>query len=208
MQSERTSEPVKPAVLRHERRSDARARLVLRVGLLEYGGRASFCLVKNISSTGVQVKPYGKLAEGTPITMRVGDVDSVGGVVVWTRAGLAGIAFNTALDPESLLLVRQKLAQRRRSAPRVSTDVVALLRTGGSTYRARICDLSVHGARIRTLEPVTFGSNIIVEMPKIPSVKGHLRWAEGCEYGISFEAALPMQIIAEIVSEDHSFNVI
>jgi len=39
-----------------ERRKDARFTLILRVGVLEQRGKSALCLVKNISSSGVQIK--------------------------------------------------------------------------------------------------------------------------------------------------------
>ncbi len=74
-----------------ERRSSERHKLILRVGLLEHEGKSVFCLVKNISSAGVQVKPYSRVAKGSTITLRVGDESPIPGTVSWYRDGLAGI---------------------------------------------------------------------------------------------------------------------
>jgi len=109
-----------------DRRLQERHTLVLRVGLLENEGNASFCLLKNISSKGVQVKLYASVREGTNVCLRVGDDDALEGRVAWVRDGNAGITFGKCLDPDTLLRVRQIVSpDRRRASPRVRTSARA-----------------------------------------------------------------------------------
>lgn len=56
-----------------ERRSGKRHTLVLRVAVVDDGKRASFCLLKNISPDGVQVKSYAPLEIGAMVTLFVGE---------------------------------------------------------------------------------------------------------------------------------------
>ncbi len=182
------------------RRLSDRHKLVLRIGLLEQETQSTFCLVKNISSAGIQVKPYGTLKPGRGVALRVGDEDAISGVVVWVREGLAGIKFEKLLDQAALLRVAQKMAAyRRRSAPRLSTDLTACVRTGGRAYRAKLSDLSLQGARLSTGQPLCFGESTIIDLPGLPSLKSYVRWKDGSEFGVSFDVPLPMQIIADLV---------
>lgn len=191
-----------------ERRSNARHKLVLRVGLLEMESGSTFCLVKNISSTGVQVKPYGPLKTGVSAALRVGDERAVDGVVVWNRDGLAGIEFTQTLNPQALLRIGQKmLSQRRRNSPRVATDLKASLRTGGRRHSVTVCDLSMIGARVRAKGSITFGDNTLLEVTGLPTLKAFIRWSEDMEHGISFETPLPIQILADLIADDRSFRV-
>jgi hypothetical protein len=172
----------------------------LRVGLLEQDRSSIFCLVKNISSLGVRVKPYGHVRLGTSVRLRLGDEDPVEGSVAWASDGLAGIQFEFALNPETLLRIAQKMVgQKRRTAPRIAIEVQACLRTAGRSHRATLCDVSMLGARIRTDLPVTFGETMIIEVPGIPSLRAYARWTRGLECGLSFEKPLSMQIIAEVL---------
>jgi len=188
-----------------ERRGGARQKLVLRIGLLELNDRSMFCLVKNISATGVQVKQYGRLTPGTVVALRVGDEDPIPGKVVWARDGLAGVEFDQRLNPEALLRIGQKMvAHKRRSAPRVATGLRACLRTAGMRHSVTICDLSMVGARLRAVQPITFGPITIVEVAGLPALKAFVRWSDGSEFGVSFEAALPIQIIADLISGEQA----
>ena len=71
-----------PEVLRKpsdepDRRSQGRQKMILRVGLLEQAGKPSFCLVSNISSTGLQVKLYSSAARVGDVRVRVADENPI-----------------------------------------------------------------------------------------------------------------------------------
>lgn len=183
------------------RRTAERQKLILRVGLLEQDGREIFCLVRNISPAGVQVKPYGQVLEGAAISLRVGDENSIPGTAIWIRDGLMGIRFRQNLNPQALLRIGQKMAaQRRRNAPRMATDLKGCLRTAGQKYSAIVCDLSTTGARLRLKNPIAFGESGRLEVLGLPSIKAYVRWSCGPEYGVSFDTPLPMQILADALS--------
>jgi len=186
---------------RPDRRTGARHKLILRVGLLELGGRSIFCLVKNISPTGVQVKPFGRICPDTRVSLRVGDEEPIAGKVVWTREGLAGVQFGQQLNPQALLRIGQKMnGHKRRTAPRVATALTACLRTGGMRHSVTVCDLSMAGARLRAARPIAFGEKTIIEVAGLPSLRAFVRWSDGAEHGVSFETALPIQIMADLIS--------
>ncbi len=161
----------------------------------------SLLIVRNISPAGVEVKPYGQVLEGAAISLRVGDENSIPGTAIWIRDGLMGIRFRQNLNPQALLRMGQKMvAQRRRNAPRMTTDLRGCLRTGGVKYAAIVCDISMTGARLRLKNPVAFGETARLEVLGLPSIKAYVRWSYGTEYGVSFEAPLPMQILADLLS--------
>ena len=181
-----------------ERRSAKRQTMVLRVGILEHDARKSFCIVKNISSHGVQVKLFGRLVPGSDVRLQIGDEDVLEGRTVWVRDQLAGIAFPAPLDATTLLRVTQKLERtKRRSTPRVSASARLLLRTGGKTYSAELRDISASGARVRTMKPVSADHSVTLDLPDLPRLKAYVRWADETELGVVFDTPIPIQIIAE-----------
>jgi len=185
-----------------DRRSEKRERMVLRVGLLEADGRTAFCLVKNISATGVQVKLYGTFPANCEVSLKVGDEASFSGRLVWVREDMGGIQFEKALDPSTLLRVAQKIASaKRRSSPRVNAPARALLRTGGRTYAAELCDISASGAKIKTRRPITPAPSVMLTLPELPTIRAHVRWAAEDELGLYFESPIPIQIIAGWLNE-------
>ena len=184
-----------------ERRKEARYTLILRAAILEQAGKSSFCLVKNISNTGVQLKVYSPPEVDANVVLRVADEHALDGRIAWVDADAAGISFEEELDAPTLLRVQQKLrSNRRRAIPRMSIEAFALLRTGGRTFQATVCDVSSLGARVRASCVVAPGDRIVVQLRDLPSITAYVRWTDGDEAGLIFETPIPMQIIAHWIS--------
>jgi len=199
---ENVAKPPKTQIGARERRVGTRQTMVLRVGILTAGDRTTFCLVRNISPMGVQVRLFGVIAEGSEVQLRLGDEDSLAGRLVWIRDGLAGIEFNAPLDPETMLRAMQKLAPaRRRSAPRVDAFARAVLRTGGKTYAAELRDISTSGAKLRTQRPIRHAAVVMLDLPDLPGLRSFVRWSDGNDLGLAFDAPLPIQVIADWINE-------
>lgn len=180
-----------------ERRKEARYTLILRAGVLEQNGKTSFCLVKNISTTGVQVKVYAQPELGADASLRVADEQPVTGRVAWIKGDVAGISLHDELDAATLLRVQQKLRpNKRRAFPRLSIEAAALLRSRGRVIRAEVQDISSLGARVRASGDLAVDERTIVELADLPSIHAYVRWVDGEEAGLSFETPIPMQIIA------------
>ena len=180
-----------------ERRKEARHTLILRAGLLEQGGNSFFCLVKNISVSGLELKFYTRPIPGAAASVRLGDEPPVNGTIAWINDDRAGIRFDEDLDAPTLLRVRRKLRpNRRRAVPRMHVEASASVRTGGRTWRAVVCDISSIGARVRTGSALIAGDRAVVEFTNLPSINAFVRWSDGKESGLVFETPIPMQIIA------------
>jgi hypothetical protein len=185
-----------------ERRKEARYTLILRAAILEQAGKSSFCLVKNISNTGVQLKVYSHPEIEAKAILRVADEHALEGRIAWVRDDTAGVSFEEELDAPTLLRVQQKLrSNRRRAIPRMGIEAFALLRTGGRTFQANVCDVSSLGARVRTASALAPGDRVVVDLRDLPSIAAYVRWTDGDEAGLVFETPIPMQIIAHWVSD-------
>jgi len=183
-----------------ERRKEFRYTLILRVGVLEQAGKASLCLVKNISSSGLQLKCYARPTAEAEASIRVADEAPLFGRILWLSDDVAGMTFDNELDTATLLRVQQKLRpNRRRSTPRVNIEANACVRSGGRIQAAVIHDISCMGARITTTSPLNVGDRAIVTLRDLPALPSYVRWSEGEEAGLVFEAPIPMQIIAHWV---------
>ena len=180
-----------------DRRSQLRKTMILRVGLLEQAGKPSFCLVRNLSSAGIQVKLYSRAVRGA-VLVRVADERPIPGQIVWVRNGNAGISFDEGVDPATLLRLQQKLGPvRRRSMPRVKATSYAVVRVGGRMVAAVLQDISSMGARVSSSRSLEVGSRAIVRLPDLPELSAHVRWSECSQAGLVFETPIPMQVIAE-----------
>ena len=197
--SESTIEPKRRGP---ERRSNERQKMVLRVGLLQAAGRTSFCIVKNISRAGVQVRLYGNFQPGSEVALTVGDESPIHGRLKWVRAPLGGIEFNEALGPQSLLRVTQKLSpSRRRSSPRATLAAHVVLTANGRASWGELCDISTSGARVKTRSAVRRDSSVLLGIRGMSPIRAFVRWCDDGELGLSFAAPIPMEIIAAWMGE-------
>ena len=193
----RSSSKERDAWRLEERRKEARYTLVLRAGLLDQEGRSFFCLVRNISVSGLELKFYTRPMLGSDAVLRIADEPPVNGKIAWIHEDRAGISFHEKLDTPTLLRVRQKLRpNRRRAIPRMNVEASASVRAGGRTRRAVVCDISSLGARVRTDLALGAGDRVVVELTDLPSINAYVRWSDGEESGLVFETPIPMQIIA------------
>jgi hypothetical protein len=181
-----------------ERRSQERYTMILRVGILEHGGKNSVCLVKNISATGVQLKLYTSAPVDHVVRVCVADEEPISGRIVWINEGVAGIRFEARIDPQALLRFQQKLGTvRRRSMPRIAATGYTAVRMGGRIISSVLRDISSMGAKISTSRPLETGGVAMVRFPDLPEIRAYVRWVDDCESGLVFETPIPMQVIAE-----------
>jgi PilZ domain len=181
-----------------ERRSNKREIMILRAGLLEQDGKPFFCLVRNVSSTGIQAKLYGASARRGDVIVRVADEEPIAGRIVWIRNGNAGIAFDGGIDPTILLRLQQKLTPaKRRSMPRVKATSYGALLIDGRIIQAVLRDISSLGARVTTSRSLEVGALASIRLPNLPEMKAYVRWTECSNSGLVFETPIPMHIIGQ-----------
>ena len=185
-----------------ERRSDHRQRTILRVGIINDGRRSTFCLVKNISPSGVQVKNLSPIELGQRVTIVIGDGDPIQARLIWNKGQLAGLQFEKKLTPDVVLRAGQTdTVPRRRASPRVNLTTCATLRTGGRTYSAKLRDISFSGAKLETTRPVPALGTGMLAMPNLPSLQIYIRWTDACDLGVTFHDPLPVEVLALCLDE-------
>jgi hypothetical protein len=181
-----------------DRRSQERQIMILRVALLEQAGNPFFCLARNVSAAGIQVKLYSSAARVGPVVVRVADEAPIAGQIVWVENGNAGISFDGGIDPAALLRLQQNLSPiRRRTTPRVNAKAYAALHMGGRIIHAMLRDISCTGARVTTSRPLQIGDRASVRFPDLPALTAYVRWTERFESGLVFETPIPMQVIGQ-----------
>lgn len=172
--------------------------MILRVGLLEQAGRPFFCLVRNVSPTGIQVKLYNSRTRIGEAAIRVGDESVIAGQIVWVKGGHAGISFIGDIDPALILRLQQRLGPAgRRATPRAKATSCAAVHVGKRVKQAVLRDISCMGARIATSRPLESGALACIRVPDLPEIKARGRWSERSEAGLAFETPLAIGLISQ-----------
>ncbi len=183
-------EPINGSSRRSERQ-------ILKIGLLEQGSHASFCLVTSASSHEAEVKTFGALRDRVPVRLRIAEFAPMHADVISQSERTARLRFNDFSDLQSILAPRWVTGpQARRVVPRLAVCARAVLRAGGFIYPGILSNISTRGAKIRTSKPVVPAAAAYLMIPELPLVQVFVRWVEDCDVGVVFSAPLPLEILA------------
>ena len=87
------------------------------------------------------------------------------------------------------------LAQRRKF-PRYEVQCRARIRIGARHYAGYIDNISVAGARLRTISPIRRLGDVVLRLPDLPTMQCKLRWTDAYHAGVSFSCTLSLQELA------------
>lgn len=183
---------------RSENRAEPRARLIHRPVLIETDQLATFCLAKNISTSGLMVQFPIDCALDAPVKVHFNDFNSVEGSIVWSSNGAIGIKFETALDVEQMLA---DLAQPRQRG-KVNRGLRLPIKVRGEiSYRGRIVpvelvDISQKGVKLRS-PFLGQGDEVVLNIDGLEPRKAITKWADGGLAGLNFLRPLDFARLGE-----------
>lgn len=181
--SDRAPDPV-------ERRDDERYLTLFRVGTVMINDRRELCLIKNISSGGMMIRPYCKLAVGDKVSVELKRGEQIPGLINWVRQDSAGIEFNERIDVIELLATSMEGPRPRM--PRIEVRCIASVRHGSQVYGMRAHDISQGGLKVESNRELAIGTEVVVTVPGLPSQHGVIRWKDGRCYGVTFNRLLAL----------------
>ena len=186
--SDRAPDPV-------ERRDDERYLTLFRVGTVMINDRRELCLIKNISSGGMMIRPYCKLAVGDKVSVELKRGEQIPGLINWVRQDSAGIKFNERIDVIELLATSMEGPRPRM--PRVEVRCIASVRQGANVYGMRAHDVSQGGVKVESDRDLEVGGDVLVTLPGLPSKDAVVRWKQGRAYGITFRRLIALAELVE-----------
>jgi PilZ domain-containing protein len=186
--SDRAPDPV-------ERRDDERYLTLFRVGTVMINDCRELCLIKNISSGGMMIRPYCKLAVGDKVSIELKRGEQIPGLINWVRQDSAGIEFNERIDVIELLATSMEGPRPRM--PRVEVRCIASVRQGANVYGMRAHDVSQGGVKVESDRDLEVGGDVLVTLPGLPSKDAVVRWKQGRAYGITFRRLIALAELVE-----------
>jgi hypothetical protein len=172
-----------------ERRSGQRFTTLLRVGVLETGRGKELCLIRNISAAGLMAHVYSDIPVGTRAAIGLKSGDQITGTIVWSDKSGVGLGFDEPIDVADLLTAC--MAGPRPRMPRLEVDCFVSVRVGARTYRARTCDISQGGVKVKLQSSVPIGE-AAVTLSGFRSIGSAVRWSDGELAGIAFNEVIPL----------------
>jgi hypothetical protein len=81
---------------------------------------------------------------------------------------------------------------QRRKFPRYEVQCRARIRIGARHYAGYIDNISIGGARLRTISPIRRLGDVVLRLPDFPVMQCKLRWTDAYHAGVSFSSSLSL----------------
>lgn len=175
-----------------ERRAGERYLSLFRVGTLTIGDRRELCLIKNVSSGGMMIRPYCPIEIGTHVSVELKQGEPVHGKALWDKDDCIGITFDEPIDV--LALLSSDDGPRPRM-PRVEVVSEAAVRVESNVYPARIENISQGGMKIECAAKLPLGPQVVVRIDGLEACRAVVRWKNGNFYGVTFNRVLPLPML-------------
>lgn len=191
-----------------ERRLSRRYQTVLRVGVVVTETGPQLCVVRNLSAQGLQAKVYRPIPPGERVSVRLREDGALAGSVIWNKAELIGIRFDTVLTGTSFLQALGYDERRRPRVPRIPVICSGMLRIGGRNYRASLSDISPRGAGLTLSEAPDDQGDVCLSLPGLDPIAAQIRWTAGPALGLLFNEVLPVPTLADWITRTSSRSAV
>ena len=174
-----------------DRRGDTRLMTLFRLGAVIVEDRRELCLIKNISASGMLIRAYFPIPEGTALSVELKRGETIRGSVSWASDGNLGIAFEHPIDVIALLAPANDSLRPR--LPRIEVQCTATVRQGATAYTVRTRDVSQGGLKVESDRILQIGEEIVVTLPGMATRPGVVSWAGAGCFGINFNSMMALQ---------------
>ncbi len=183
-----------------DRRRDNRTTAVYRPVLLETEGFQGFCLLRNLSTSGLMGIAYAQFAEGEAVSVQFMPGHVVSGTIVWSREGRIGVEFDEEIDLVASLknMGSTFIENGLNRGPRLQIDCEGEAILGNARWKIRVQDISQKG--IKTVLPsVRPGDELVIALPGLEPRKAIVRWSQNNIAGLNFVRPIAFEELARWV---------
>lgn len=180
-----------------DRRKDNRTTAVYRPVLLEAEGFTGFCLLRNLSPSGMMGEAYAHFAEGEEVSIQFIPGHIVGGKVVWSRDGKIGVQFDNQIDMADSLknMGSTYVESKLNRAPRLQVNCEGEASLNGAKWKVRVQDISQRGLKV-VLPGAKPGDEVLLSLPGMEPRKAVVRWSQGDNAGLNFLRPIAFEELA------------
>jgi hypothetical protein len=176
-----------------ELRGAPRFALLLRPAKLICGEAEYFCLIRDISSSGVRVKLFHPLPDGKPHLLELRNGKKYELNFAWAEDSAAGFSFIEPVEIDELIDEAGEFPKRQL---RLKMSLPVYLRTGDKIVRAEAHNLSQQGARVDCNEYFKIDQLVMLSIGDLPEIQTKVRWRRRGRYGLLFEDTFPLRDFA------------
>jgi hypothetical protein len=191
-----------------ERRAQERSAIVFRPALIEVGSTACFCLVRNLSASGLMGQVYTHFWENMPVTVHFHSDKAVTGVLLWSKDGKIGVRFDETIDVSKTieLMGQPTIEGKINRGPRVPIHCEGDWFMDNRVDPVQLQDISQNGVKVITAAPVWLGDEGMLRIRGLEPRKAVARWIQNDIVGLQFTRPLGFQELAHWVLEKHGIE--
>lgn len=178
-------------------RAAPRIGLLIRPAKLIAPGYQFFCVIRDLSETGLSINTFHPLPQFSEYTIEFQNGDRIRAEVMWQDGDRMGLRFLERADLDRLIASPSRYGKR---SIRIELDCPAIIVVAGREIAARICDLSGQGAKIACDEHLMLASSVVLRASHLPATRAKIRWRLNGTYGLVFEDTMQMSELARTVA--------
>lgn len=180
-------------------RTSERHLSLFRVGALKIDDRRELCVVRNISTDGLQMRVYSSVRADAKVSIELKQGEPIAATVVWSKDGSAGVKFDHPIAIDSVL--SHSPDEFRPRMPRIEIDQPVTLREGANIYRGRVLDISQGGVGVECDGALPIHGDIVVTLLGLAPVAAIAKWRDGRQYGLAFNRVLTVSQLVQWLQE-------
>lgn len=180
-----------------DRRKDGRTTAVYRPVLLEAEGFTGFCLLRNLSPSGMMGIAYARFAEGEEVAVQFMPGHVVAGKIAWSKDGKIGVEFDEEIDLAGSLkgMGSTYVESKFNRAPRLEINCDGEAEIGSLKIKLRVLDISQRGIKAM-LPSAAPGDEVLVRLPGMEPRRAVVRWSKGDIAGLNFVRPIAFEELA------------
>lgn len=191
----RAAEFSSPSV--EELRGAERFALLIRTAKLVCDGGEFFCVVRDISASGIRLKLFHALPGDPRALLELANGASYTVEKVWERQGEAGFRFTGTIDVPRFIEERSRWPRRPM---RLRLAVPALITADGVAVPAALSDLSQQGAKIEVDRFLALQQKVKLDVRGLPPIVGNVCWRASPSYGLVFQQRFTFDELARMAA--------
>lgn len=180
-----------------DQRDAPRYTLLIRAAKLRCPAGEFLCIVRDASSTGVNIRLFHPLPENDRLLLELQNGDMHELELVWQDADRAGLKF---LQPADISRIIESPSRYAKRPIRINLAAEGALASGAVSEPVTIHDISQQGAKITCAARFAIDQRVRLSTPGLPEVNAKIRWRDGTGYGLVFEDTFQFGDLARIVA--------
>lgn len=180
-----------------EQRSAPRLSLLLRPAKLVSERGEIFCVIKDISSTGISVRLFHPMPVANSIKLELQNGHMYGLEKIWERENGAGFRFTHEVEVSDLIREAGDYPKRQL---RLRLEMLVTLSSRGRKFNGLTHNLSQQGARVECNEIFAIDQLVMLEIADLQPIAAKVRWRRQGHYGLVFEYTFGLATFAAVAA--------